>query len=66
MICGRRRIGTVLTEVDSPPKSRVLPELVHSSVRLLSRIEDAHLYRKRQVRNSEKDRPIPMEESILR
>jgi hypothetical protein len=43
MICGRRRSDTVLIEVGWPPKSRVLPELVRSSVRPLSRIEDAQL-----------------------
>jgi hypothetical protein len=66
MICGRRRSDTVLIEVGWPPKSRVLPEPVRSSVRPLSRIEDAQLYPIQQVRNSEKDRPTPMKGSILK
>jgi hypothetical protein len=66
MICGRRRTGTVSTEVDSPPKWRVSPEPGPSSVPLLSMIEDAHFCPTQQVRNSEKDRPMPMKGSILR
>jgi hypothetical protein len=66
MICGRRRTGTVLTEVHLPPISRVSLRAVHSSVPPLSRIEDAQLYPTLQVQNSEKDRPTPMEGSILR
>jgi len=66
MICGRRRNDKASIEVDSQPKSRVLRESERFSVRRLSKIEDAHLYPTQQVRNSEKDRPIPMEGSILR
>jgi hypothetical protein len=66
MIYVRRRNDTALIEVDSLPRLRVLPEAAHSSVRRLSRIEDAQLYPTQQARNSEKDRPTPMKEPVLR
>jgi len=66
MTCGRRQNDKASTEVDSQPKSRVLLESVHSSVRRLSKIEDVHLYPTQQVRSSEKDRPMRLEGSILR
>jgi hypothetical protein len=60
MICGRRRSDTALTEVGWLPISRVLPQVAHSLAQRLSRIEDAQFYLTQQVRNSEKDRPMPM------
>jgi len=66
MICGLRRSDTILIEVDWLPVSRVLPNVVHSLVQPLSRIEDAQLYPIQQVGNSEKDQPTRVEGSILR
>jgi hypothetical protein len=66
MIYARRRTDMALTEAGWLPRSRVLLGVAHSLAQRLSRNEDAQSYLTQQVRNSEKDRPMPMEGSIPR